>query len=254
MTNAKLIFKHLLEAFPNPEKLLEVSIEELGGLILETLDTGFKTATLYPPPSLYSFLFSLTQALPENVKLSSATKKHIATAWQWLISEIMIVPLPDDNGANGCIFVTEKGGKYAKRNLISEYLKSKPLSFPGLHPKLQDSVQTLFIRGEYDTAIFQAFKQVEVSVRKAGEYSNEDIGVNLMRKAFHPENGPLTDQSIPKAEREAIQQLFSGAIGAFKNPQSHRHVDIITPQEAAEMIMQASYLLRLVDIAISRKK
>jgi hypothetical protein len=67
-----------------------------------------------------------------------------------------------------------------------------------------------------------------------------------MRKAFHSENGRLSDQNSVKAERESVSNLFAGAIGLFKNPQSHRKVET-GAVEASQLINFASYLLSLVD-------
>ncbi|WFU39870.1 TIGR02391 family protein [Bradyrhizobium sp. CB82] len=105
----------------------------------------------------------------------------------------------------------------------------------------------LYHRGKYDTAVFEAMKAVEVSVRNAASLSDKDIGVWLMRKAFDPENGPLTDKATEKAEREARSSLFAGAIGSYKNPHSHRNVALDDPDEAAEIILVANHLLRIVD-------
>lgn len=67
-----------------------------------------------------------------------------------------------------------------------------------------------------------------------------------MRKAFDHKYGSLSDQTIPKVEREALSHLFAGAIGSYKNPHSHRNV-AIEAEEAVEMIMLGSHLLKIVD-------
>jgi uncharacterized protein (TIGR02391 family) len=90
-------------------------------------------------------------------------------------------------------------------------------------------------------------KAVEVSVRETAGLSAKDIGTALMRKAFDPEVGPLTDMGTEKAEREARSHLFTGAIGSYKNPHSHRYVVLDDPDEAAEIILLANHLLRIVD-------
>ena len=67
------------------------------------------------------------------------------------------------------------------------------------------------------------------------------------RKAFHEDNGPLTDKSVEKSERQARSALFAGAIGSYKNPQSHRDVNLDDPDEVMEIILLANHLLRIVD-------
>jgi len=67
-----------------------------------------------------------------------------------------------------------------------------------------------------------------------------------MRKAFDVDNGRLTDLAAPRAEREALSHLFTGAIGCYKNPHSHRDVEL-TFGEAFGMLSLASHLLQILE-------
>ena len=115
-----------------------------------------------------------------------------------------------------------------------------------LHPVIAQKVLPIFEKGLCDSAVFEAFKQVEIAVRRVGRYTDADIGTDLMRKAFHVDTGNLTDRNQHRAEKQAISDLFAGAIGSYKNPGSHRDVEI-TAEEATEVIIVASHLLRTVD-------
>jgi hypothetical protein len=98
-------------------------------------------------------------------------------------------------------------------------------------------------RGDLSSAVRDAFTTVEISVREAGGFSIDDYGTDLMRKAFHEQTGPLTDQNLPRAERESF----------YKNPQSHRKVTIEDLREAQRQVLQASHLLHIVDAAKTRR-
>ena len=110
------------------------------------------------------------------------------------------------------------------------------------------------MRGEYDVAAFQAMKAVEVAVRNAAGLGNEMIGVKLMRAAFGPDNGSLTDMTSDAGERLGRMELFAGAIGSYKNPHSHRDVNLDDPAEAVEIILLANHLLRIVDVRRAAKQ
>ena len=127
-----------------------------------------------------------------------------------------------------------------------EDMSKSDLSEHEFHPMIPQNVWLSFSHGAYGSAVFEAFKQVEIAVREAGNYTEADHGVPLMRKAFHQDNGNLTDTDQQSAERIAIEHLFVGAIGYCRNPLGHREVNL-SSEEAVEMIFLASYLLRIVD-------
>jgi uncharacterized protein (TIGR02391 family) len=115
-----------------------------------------------------------------------------------------------------------------------------------LHPIIAKKVEVAFQNAEYDTAVFQALREVEVAVRSISGFSPTDIGAALMRKAFDPKTGPLRDDTAIDMEKMAISEMFAGLVGAYKTPRSHRHV-VLDAAEAAEIIIFASHLLKIAD-------
>ncbi|MEU6104154.1 TIGR02391 family protein [Streptomyces flaveolus] len=140
---------------------------------------------------------------------------------------------------------------------ITRFEARERLSGP-LHPDLEDTVRTNFDLRDYETACFAAMKAVELAVRDASGLDNSLVGVRLMREAFRPhENGKaggaLADAEAEGGEQTATANLFAGAMGAYKNPASHRTVDFDDPIEAAEIIQFADLLLRQVQRAKRRQ-
>ena len=227
---------------PDPEVLLALEPEELAGVVLEYLNT------LDPRSSgqLNRYNFSLPHTVEGYPTVfQDQISQALMEAWVWLEREGLIAPRPGQS--EGWIFVTRRGQQIKNSKGLASYRRSNQLPKHLLHPVIAQKIWSMFIRGEYDTAVFQAFKEIEVAVRTAGGFSPSDIGEKLMRKAFDVNDGPLTDKNIHEAERLALQHLFAGAIGSYKNPQSHRNVSIVDPTEAVEMIILASHLLKIVD-------
>ncbi len=102
-----------------------------------------------------------------------------------------------------------------------------------------------FYAAKYDDAILNAAKVVEVAVREKSSLDDADLGVNLMRKAFRP-NNPILKYSENNSEQEALMHLFSGFIGVFKNPHSHRFLEVKDPLSAFEILIFANHLLGLL--------
>jgi len=180
-------------------------------------------------------------------------RKVLLEAWAWLEREGLLVR---EIGTSASSFFLSRRAKELETGAdFDAYRKAGRLPRHQIHPRIAVRVYPAFLRGEYDTAVFQAFREVEIAVRSSGGFPADLVGVELVRQAFRPTNrpnqaavtpGPLCDTGLPVAEQEAMAHLFAGAIGLYKNPQSHRYVPT-APEEAAEVIMFASQLLRIVD-------
>jgi uncharacterized protein (TIGR02391 family) len=233
--------KTINSIIPDPEALLALEPEELAGVVLEYLNS------LHPSDSgqLNRYNFSLphtVQGYPSEYR--DAIGQALMEAWVWLEREGLIAPKPGTQGE--WVFITRRGKRLQSASDLKAYRRADLLPKRLLHPVIAQKVWATFLRGDYDTAVFQAFKEVEVRVREAGGFNAEDIGTALMRKAFDPKQGSLSDKNLPKGERDALAHLFAGSIGSYKNPHSHRNV-VIDAIEAVEMIMLASHLLKIVD-------
>jgi uncharacterized protein (TIGR02391 family) len=182
----------------------------------------------------------------------SAVDNALMEAWAWLVSQGVLVQHPSQ--PIPWYFISRRGRRINSVEEFADFRKGGLLPIGQLHPLIAAEVYPTFLRAKYDTAIFEAFREVEIAVRTTGKFASTDYGTPLMRDAFKPRNardstatpGPLTDIELPVSEQEAMANLFSGAIGLYKNPQSHRHVPTHA-EDAAEVIIFASQLLRIVD-------
>jgi uncharacterized protein (TIGR02391 family) len=252
--------RHLAELISNPDVLVALEPDELGLRMLPVLAEWQSPSRIYQALQLGLDAFiQATLGTPEQPAHQYPPERRteidqaISEAWAWLEGAALLIKHPGYLEPNRVRQLSRRARQLASEPDPHRALSVSRLHKNLLHPKIREDVWALYYRGKYDTAVFEAMKAVEVAVRDAANLNAKDIGAPLMRRAFDPKNGPLTDMGVEDSEREARAHLFAGAIGSNKNPHSHRNVALDDPDEAAEIIMLANHLLRIVDARAAAK-
>jgi uncharacterized protein (TIGR02391 family) len=231
---------------PEPDEVLALSVDELGLRVLA--DIAFQQSV---PGAQQAGLEALNERTWLNdLAMSPAYAGRAdavaacSEAWGWLRSRVLVAT----DGArgqfgDGWVIITRRGRQILDRGL--DYLRAVERLDVDLHPILEEKARPQFLRGDFETAVFVAFKEVEVRVRAMAELPDL-IGVALMHEAFGV-GKPLAPAGVDRGEVVAEMELYAGALGLFKNPTSHRFVDYGSATEAAEVVLLADLLLRLLD-------
>jgi uncharacterized protein (TIGR02391 family) len=222
----------------DPETIIDLPIETLALAVLQ----NFSESGAW---NRGNWMLAARRALGKGPHLHA-----LAEAWAWLEARTLVAP-NFDQGGGGAIRVTRSGRRAVEQSSLAEVQAAERLGLD-LHPRLAGTVRPIFLMGDHETAAFKAMKEVEVRVRELAALPSDVIGVPLMRQAFAPEGGPLTDPSHEGGERDARSHLFAGAIGSFKNPTSHRSITYTDPIEASEVVLLADLLMRILDSVEAR--
>ena len=221
----------------SPEDFCTLSADQVGALILADLQKA-------PGQQLYARNYSVqVQEEARRARASADMVTRVGAVamegWQWLRSNGFVAPDPNEVHWER---LTREGRDLDPAAYLAEAGAMGILAGAVLDDELMRTVRPLIRAQRFDDAVLAAMRLVEDRVRFAGRFSNSDIGVPLMRSAFGA-RGPLRDPKLHPAEGDARMELFTGAIGCFKNPVSHRVVGN-QRDEAIEVILLSNALLR----------
>lgn len=239
--------EEIFARFPEASQVTESTPEELAGHLILLFREGGK------PINLGNIINGILNAGDPSRGLGGYPREDrqdvalaVSEAYAWLVANALVVESPNAAGT-GWMVLSRRASEFESKHDYQQFVLAKKLNKNLLHHTIADQVWQAMNRGDYAVAVFSAMRAVEISVRDASGLPESEIGVNLVRKAFHKNDGPLTNHEQGDAEREALIQLFAGAIGSYKNPHSHRNVPMNDAGEAIEIVMLASHLLRIVD-------
>lgn len=131
----------------------------------------------------------------------------------------------DDEGEEK-FFPTKVGFRFPEREFSRVVGKYALMPESYIHPALIERCFLLLGNEEYESAVLQAFKALEIFIRDKMDAPADCFGERLLKKAYNPDNGVLANYTLPRNERFAFLNYITGAFSFYRNPSSHRDIDL----------------------------
>lgn len=112
------------------------------------------------------------------------------------------------------------------------------------HPAIYHVTWKAFERHQFGDAINLAVKEVEDAIKMSTAGNISESGVELVRKAFDPEEGPMNNPDFPAADNQGLADLLAGFFGRYRGTSPNAVLDI---KHVSRVLSMASYLMYALD-------
>ena len=239
--------RDLYHNIPDPDDVLALSPKELAGKLILILRKSSE------PINVPFITGQIPIAMPRPLNVDGYPEERrneiceaLWDAFEWLEDHGLIERNDEVPGPDWIRVLSSEAKEIRSEEDFQKLMLWRSVDEGMLHPKIAKKAVAHLARGEHADAMAFAMKSVEIAVRDACGSETKEIGVKLMHRAFG-EDGPLRNREADKGEEDGLKFLFAGAIGAYKNPHSHRDVHVEDVTEALTIVMFASQLLRTLD-------
>jgi hypothetical protein len=172
--------RYLLGIVQSLENIPVITTEELAYALLEDMQARLENpiAGMLNRNSVAEGVMSVAsfQSIRDPrelaTRINKAAREGLALLERWGLAE----PADGMNGRNGYMVLTEKGKATTERTDFERIRVRGFLREDMLHPQLRGRIYSYFAGDDPGTAVFEAFKTVEIEVRAAGHYAEKEIG------------------------------------------------------------------------------
>ena len=239
----------IIAQYPDAGQLLSAPSLEVERVLLRQV-VEYCSDGLHPMVTRDSISIGLFDAngYPHSAEVRADTTRVIGRAWKGLEDAGFIEEPDPANGKNGYRVPSGMGKRaYAGTDYSGVRMRSK-FSRDMFHPALPDAAWNAFGVGDYDTAVFEAFKSLEVAVRTKGQLRQYRFRCGAYEKGFRPRYRTAANNAAPRPRRVARCELFTGAFRRDTESKGHNDPAIMGHFDRSRRIDGSRLLRRIVDM------
>jgi len=191
----------MLSIIPEAEVLIALEPEELGLRMLPVLKSipdceGLTRQTFVSVISRPPLPGQRQAGGVYPAQFSKLIEEALVEAWTWLEGAALLV----DHASHGGSYksLSRRARKLADDPNPQRAFAARRFPKEALHPRIREDVWALYHRGKYDTAVFEAMREVEIAVREAAGFARGEHGDDPRAEPDGPAHVAL--QARPHAE------------------------------------------------------